>query len=627
MSGQAGIYYYDDRPIDRSLADRLREGLSRQGPDGGSEHFGEGLLMVHCPFTFDPLSRMERQPYASPCGNWITFDGRLDNRDDLLLLVKDHLLDDVTDVALAMAAYEKWGEPGFNRLIGDWSLVLWDDARRSVILASDYMGVRPLFYFGGDGFIAWSSDLALLAEWMAVVDDLDNYYIAAFLTGSAKYDRTVYKGIWYVLCGHALRFSSAALTKDEFWKPPVDNRIRYQDDRDYEEQLLHLFREAVLARLRTDASVCCDLSGGLDSSSVTCMVHHLIAAGAATPKSLTTYSYFDPSMDDSKYIPIVERHCGLRGIHSSGCPSALSLEGGASPIPGPNVLRLAQRRSLFNDEGIRVNLTGLGGDLVMGNTTDDFEQLSDHLVRGAVMSTLKEAYEWSRALHLPFWWVLKFGLIPLMPATTQQKLFRQKSDFSAYAYHHLQTSSCLNQDFIARYHNMEIPRYATNYRKAAPGQRIALFGFSQYQAAHVLSTSSELESLYQTHPYCHRPLVEYVCSIPRRQLCRPGKLRVLMRRAFSGLLPHEVLNRRTKALGNFALDLSLQELCPELLRAGQFRTETAGYAKAGAMRGILEHSQDPSHKRSEITQLLKLEIWLRTRPMRRKSRPEFVAFV
>src|ERR1700678_3090177 len=146
MSGQAGIYYYDHRPIDQSLADRLGVRLSRQGPDGGGERFGDGLLMVYRAFYVEPESYLERQPHFSTRGNWMTWDGRLDNRDDLLLLVKDHLQDDATDVALAMAVYEKWGEPGFNRLIGDWSLALWDAASDSIVLASDYMGTRPLYY-------------------------------------------------------------------------------------------------------------------------------------------------------------------------------------------------------------------------------------------------------------------------------------------------------------------------------------------------------------------------------------------------------------------------------------------------------------------------------------------------
>src|SRR5689334_24017119 len=74
------------------------------------------------------------------------WDGRLDNRDDLLLLLRDRLQDDGSNAALARATYERYGIEGFVRLIGDWSVVIRDNANRAVVLASDFAGVRPLYY-------------------------------------------------------------------------------------------------------------------------------------------------------------------------------------------------------------------------------------------------------------------------------------------------------------------------------------------------------------------------------------------------------------------------------------------------------------------------------------------------
>src|SRR5271166_127816 len=76
----------------------------------------------------------------------LSWDGRLDNRDDLLLRLSDSPRGDTSNAALALAAYERWGTSGFVRLIGDWSLVIRDRANRTIILASDFAGVRPLYY-------------------------------------------------------------------------------------------------------------------------------------------------------------------------------------------------------------------------------------------------------------------------------------------------------------------------------------------------------------------------------------------------------------------------------------------------------------------------------------------------
>src|SRR6267142_5078586 len=124
----------------------------------------------------------------------MTWDGRLDNRDDLLLQHWRVLKEDTTDVALAMAAYEKWGEDGFARLVGDWSLALWDAAPRELLLASDYMGIRPLYYAHDRDEVAWSSDLGLLVSRLPAVE-IDDRFIVGYLTFAIPPETTPYRGI------------------------------------------------------------------------------------------------------------------------------------------------------------------------------------------------------------------------------------------------------------------------------------------------------------------------------------------------------------------------------------------------------------------------------------------------
>jgi asparagine synthase (glutamine-hydrolysing) len=612
MSGHAGIYYYDRRrPIDRGLADRLGAGLSRQGPDGGGERFGDGLLMVYRAFHVEPESYLERQPYVSPRGNWMTWDGRLDNRDDLLLLVKDHLQGDTTDVALAMAAYEKWGQPGFNRLIGDWSLTLWEASSDSIVLASDYLGTRPLHYYADDKCIAWSSDLGLLVSWFGVENDLDNQYIAAFLTISPTYDRTIYRSISFVPCAHSLRAKDGNLSKTPFWFPPVDSRIRYRDERDYEEHLLHLFREAVLTRLRTNHGVCCDLSGGLDSSSVTCLADQLIESGATSRKQLVTFSLLDPDMDDERYIQVVEQYCRIEGIH---VPFAQlwSLDAPSSPMPVRSDLLRRDLGEALRGRNVRSHLTGVGGDLVMGNILEDTDQLADAFQQGAWLRLWKEAYGWSRVLRIPIWLTLKLGMIPLLLASRQRELWEMKSKLLGRAYGDLKKVVLPNQQFVDRYLENPVTPYSACYREAIPSQRSFLYTMSSYQVTRPLTVRlQQFEPVKSTHPYCHRQLVEFVASIPRQQLCGIGRPRDLMRRAFSGILPPAVLDRRTKALNSSAADKSILELLPDLSR-GPLQSVSRGYIDGASFRRILQNPQAIDYDRNQLSQALKLEVWLRT---------------
>ena len=137
----------------------------------------------------------------------LSWDGRLDNRDDLLLRLRDSLRGDTSNAALALAAYERWGTSGLVHLIGDWSLVIRDRANRTIILASDFAGVRPLYYSVQPGRVLWSSRLQSLVE-ATKISELDEQYVAGFLMFGGCPNHTPYKGIYSVPPGHAVCVSA-----------------------------------------------------------------------------------------------------------------------------------------------------------------------------------------------------------------------------------------------------------------------------------------------------------------------------------------------------------------------------------------------------------------------------------
>src|SRR5215213_5111020 len=131
------------------------------------------------------------------------WDGRLDNQSDLRLRLRDSLKGEITNEAIARATYERWGTAGFVHLIGDWSLVLRDRESRAIVLASDFAGVRPLYYHVQDGRVQWSNRLQSLVKETGVTD-LDEQYIAGFLAFGGCANRTPYKDIDSVPPGHAV---------------------------------------------------------------------------------------------------------------------------------------------------------------------------------------------------------------------------------------------------------------------------------------------------------------------------------------------------------------------------------------------------------------------------------------
>src|SRR5579862_8124645 len=162
MSCQAGMWNFDGKPIDREFLGRLGASIVQYGPDGADamgrggpgEYVHENVAMIYRPFHTNKESRLERQPYVTysketgAVRNVMTWDGRLDNRDELIRALSYELdawhqkecmgssgngaAATYTDVAIVMGAWEKWGTECFKKLIGDFSLAVWEPNSRTL---------------------------------------------------------------------------------------------------------------------------------------------------------------------------------------------------------------------------------------------------------------------------------------------------------------------------------------------------------------------------------------------------------------------------------------------------------------------------------------------------------------
>ena len=121
MSVQAGIWNFDGRPVDRKLLADFSESLKQQGPDGESSYVDGSIALLYRPFHTTAESRREKQPYVSHRGFILTWDGRLDNRDELIAELRSDLEAEPTDVAIVAAAFDRLGDrllPPHRRRLG-----------------------------------------------------------------------------------------------------------------------------------------------------------------------------------------------------------------------------------------------------------------------------------------------------------------------------------------------------------------------------------------------------------------------------------------------------------------------------------------------------------------------------
>jgi asparagine synthase (glutamine-hydrolysing) len=547
------------------------------------------------------------------------WDGRLDNRSDLLLRLSDLLHGETTNAAIARATYERWGTAGFVHLIGDWSLVIRDHETRTTVLASDFAGVRPLYYHVKDGRVQWSKRLQSLVEQTGITE-LDEQYIAGFLMFGGYPNRTPYKSIYSVPPGHAVCVSANQTNASRFWSLPIGDTIRYQNPHRYEEQLRALFREAVAVRLQTESPVLAELSGGLDSSSVVCMANHLIRSGAVNAPRLESASFTWRNSLDEPFIREVESHGGIQSarisMHNVPVISEAQVNGA---LPEPFQAVLGSLAAVAKQTGARTVLTGQNGDLLMGNWFDDHLQVAASLRRFQIGHAVREALAWSKLLRLSVYQVLWHAAQAALPPSLTPTAIYTTADGS-YAPRSVETS--LVAQFSERTGVSECASFFSNdWLYAAPERRKHFRSLSLALELRTLQTPEPLQPLDYTHPFGHRPLVEFLMTVPADVLCRPGEPRKLMRSALSDLWPLKLRGRRSKGSFNAPWQEALRPLARALLKAKTLYSVERGFVEHTSVRSRLERlSLGLDCNESQLRQIILLELWLRNRAEGERSR-------
>jgi asparagine synthase (glutamine-hydrolysing) len=302
-----------------------------------------------------------------------------------------------------------------------------------------------------------------------------------------------------------------------------------------------MFAQSVARRLRSDTPVLAELSGGIDSSSIVCMADTL-SHRSPFPR-LDTVSYFDdrePNWQERQYFARVEEQRGRTGIHidlSKASPLALgelSANFAASPAdvrenhPAARIFQTHLRSG-----GYRVVLSGIGGDEVTGGKPTPVPELADLFAQAHLFQLLRQLFRWSLYQKKPWIALLHEVLREFLP-----RVFR---------------SSRHSFPWVA-------PSLRQGQRTAIDGyrRRLRLFaGLPSLQenlmtldllkrqlASDTLPCSPPYERRF---PFLDRDLLEFLFSIPREQLVRPGQRRSLLRRALRGIVPPEILDRRRKS--------------------------------------------------------------------------------
>ncbi|CAN5867962.1 hypothetical protein BH23GEM5_BH23GEM5_15670 [soil metagenome] len=190
MSGIAGIWNQNAAPVDPAILGRMSATLAHRGPDGEGL-WVEGAVGLSCRLNrVTPESAGETQPLLHSSGAVLVFDGRLDNRDEVVAACRDSspVGRDSPDPALVLAAYHQWGDAFPEHLTGDFALALWDPRRHRLLLVRDAIGVRPLYYCRVGATFLFASEIKALLAHPDFVARPDEDHLAELLLGAYPQD-------------------------------------------------------------------------------------------------------------------------------------------------------------------------------------------------------------------------------------------------------------------------------------------------------------------------------------------------------------------------------------------------------------------------------------------------------
>lgn len=548
MSGILALWNLNGEPIDPQLFRRLTDVAAHRGPDGAGLWIHGAVALGHRMLHTTRESLQEKQPVCDETGALcLTFDGRLDNRTELrsALEGKGLLFRTDTDAELILRAYTYWGENCPKHIIGDFAFAIWDGRNRRIFCARDHIGAKPFYYYADAHRFLCGSELRQLLEHPAVPREPNEGMVGEYLACSiTSQEETLYRGIFRLPPAHTLTVSPDGFQKKQYWILDPAREILYGTDEAYAEHFSHLFREAVRCRLRSHGPIGAELSGGLDSSSVVGMAQSLFREGAAAGHGFETFSLAFPGLDcdESRYIEAVRR---LWDVTSSSVPPGNPHENSMQQIQQhmdfpdyPNYSMFDPLLIATRNRGMRVSLTGLGGDDWLGG---GFPPYADLLCKGQWLPLLREIQQ--DVGDLGFCSIFKQMVAPLLPRPIHHAY--------AWAFTRNGIPPWIDAGFARRIHLAERLRAKPGeqpFKSYVQQDRFLLYkSGEQVHSNEMAERAASRFGIESRHPFNDRRLMEFAIALPHEQRKRGAYMKFVLRLAMRNLLPETVRQRLTKA--------------------------------------------------------------------------------
>lgn len=290
MCGIAGIWHLNNEKLYEDKLSRFTDSLFHRGPDGaGYKIFNNNLGLGHRRLSILDLTDAGKQPMSfAEERYWLTYNGEIYNFVELRreLKVKGYTFKTDTDTEVLLSAYHCWGKDCLFKFNGMWAFAIWDTKEKTLFLARDRFGVKPLYYtFLPNKLFAFASETIAFKQLKDYKRTIDEGLLRRNILDSQKMEAsgyTMYKGIMQLAAGCFIVLKKDKPLIQKRWWNTFDHTRSNEDSFEGQvEEFKYLFEDACKLRLRSDVPLASALSGGVDSSAVYCMINHLMKKDGA----------------------------------------------------------------------------------------------------------------------------------------------------------------------------------------------------------------------------------------------------------------------------------------------------------------------------------------------------------
>lgn len=312
MCGITRIINFNQKPVNKKILQAMTKIIRHRGPDDEGYFIKDNVGLGHCRLSIIDLSQAGHQPMANKNKTlWISYNGEIYNYLELRQALKKlgHRFQSNTDTEIVLHAYEEWQENCLNKFNGMWAFAIWDDQKRELFCARDRFAIKPFYYCQSQNNFAFASEIKSLFVWGCPRQPHEALIYDFLKFGIVDHTQeTFFRGVKKIPPASWLKINHKGLMAiKQYWDFDVSDQITSQSPAEKEiAQFRQTFIDAVNLRLRSDVPLGSCLSGGLDSSSIVCVVNRLIEDKniSSIGKIQETFSvcFEDKKYNERKYI-------------------------------------------------------------------------------------------------------------------------------------------------------------------------------------------------------------------------------------------------------------------------------------------------------------------------------------